>query len=193
MTSRHWMHVLCVFAIAFVAVGCGPQSIDEVKSMMKQPERPAALDHLNMWVGTWEGEATMTFPGIEGELKGRGTNTTEWSADKWILTETWEHAMDGIGPMKGTSLMWYDMGKEKFRIVGTDTMGLYGEGWMTYYPDTNCWEMEMYWHDPQRGKSYGKGHVKMVDENKMKWHFAEYDQMGLIKFMEMRGTSKRVR
>ena len=95
-------------AIAMLALlagglaGCQQPKMD-LAEMMKPPPRPAELDQLNMFVGTWEGTFEMTMPGVDKPLTGIGTDTYAWDAEKWVLTGHTDGMM-GKHKMAGTAL-----------------------------------------------------------------------------------------
>lgn len=60
----------------------------------------------------------------------------------------------------------------------------------THNEETNTWTPKTMSHGPD-GKMTMKGWVRNVDGDTMEWRWAEYAMGGLVKTMEMCGTSKR--
>ena len=64
--------------------GCMPSmSIEEMKAMM--PKRPAELDRLNVFAGTWVGTGEATMMGVDKVLKSTATSEGHWEGDNWYI------------------------------------------------------------------------------------------------------------
>lgn len=78
--------------------------------------------------------------------------------------------------------------------AGTSTavaeMGSTGAGTTKLDEETNSWTMRAASHGPH-GKTKAKGFMKTIDDDTMEWCWTEYAMGGLVKTMEMCGTSKR--
>ena len=105
MKRAHLMSFVLMAGCSALLVGCQP-SEEEMATMFNQPPRPAELDRLEAFVGTWKADVEVTMPGSDDVHTSSGQNTTRWAADKWMLTENWEHAMGKNDTMKGANLMW---------------------------------------------------------------------------------------
>lgn len=176
---------------SLMLVGCQP-SEEEMATMFKQPPRPAELDRLGAWVGTWKADVEVAMPGSDDVITSSGTNTTQWAADKWMLTESWEHDMGESDTMKGTSLMWWDKNSKKYRMSYTDNYGGHGTATMTHNEETGVWKIKGKAKDGKSGsKSTSKGTMKFINPSTIEWVWEEYDGTGLFKIITVTGTSKR--
>ena len=172
-------------------IGCQP-SQEEMATMFKQPPRPAELDRLEAFVGTWKADVEVTMAGSDEVHTSTGQNTTQWAADKWMLTENWEHDMGKTDTMKGVSLMWWDGNSKKYRMSFTDNYGGHGTGSMTYNEETGVWKFKSKSKDGKSGsKTIGKGTMKFVNPSTIEWFGEEYDGTGLFKIITLKGTSRR--
>ena len=191
MKRAQMMTLGLVSTCMVVLVGCQP-SVGEMAAMMKQPPRPAELDRLEAWVGTWKADVEVQMPGSDETQTGHGQNTTEWAADKWMLVENWEHDMGPDHTMKGASLMWWDKNSKKYRMAFTDNYGGHGSGTMTYNEETGVWKGKIRSKDGKTGSTtIGKWTSEFTNPSTVEWVWEEYDGTGLFKIIELKGTSKR--
>lgn len=135
-----------------------------------------------------EGEAKMA--GLDEPLKSSGTGEATWDGDGWFLVNRGDFTMDEFGEMHGLETWTYDTHKKVYRSTWVDSMGSVGTGISTYDEETNTWHMKATAHGPF-GKSKMKGQVKFVDADTAEYTWAEYAMGGLMKTMEMTGTSRR--
>ena len=80
------MPSLCSCALVLIAcsmVGC-QQGQSEMAAKMK-PERPAELDHLEMFVGEWEYTVEQRPAGSEEVKTASGVDTYRWACDRRVL------------------------------------------------------------------------------------------------------------
>ena len=169
-------------------VGCQQPNMEE---MMKAPARPAELDQLNTFVGTWEGTWEMTMKGCDKPMSGKGVDTFAWDADKWVMTEH-SSGMMGDNKMVGTGIWVWDGHEKLFRYISADNYGMLMKGTMCYDAKTETWHMKGKTCETIHGhESVGEGTLKMVDANTMEWQMSEWDALHLCKIMEMKGTSHR--
>lgn len=177
-------------AIALVGLsGCMPKmTVEEMKAMM--PERPAELDALNAFVGTWDFTGEMRMAGVDEVLTSSGTSELTWEGDKWYLVGHGVYSMPEFGDMKGMETWMYDAKAKKYRTLWVDSMGSLGVGTATRYKKTDTWTLKGTSYGPF-GKTTGKGTLKFADPNTMEWTWKDYAFGGLIKVSEMYGTSKR--
>lgn len=174
---------------AVVLTGCMPKmTLEDMKAMI--PQRPVELDKLNAFAGKWESTGESKMAGLDEVLKASGTNEARWEGDNWYLVSRGTFNMGDFGEMQGLETWTYDTHSKKYRSTWTDSMGSVGTGTSTYNEKTNTWHMKGTSHGPF-GKTTGKGQVKFIDENTMEWTWKEYAMGGLIKTMEMTGTSRR--
>ena len=62
------------------AVGCEQKKVS-MEEMMAPPPRPAELDQLDAFVGTWRGESDMVVAGNDETMTSEGESVVEWSID----------------------------------------------------------------------------------------------------------------
>ena len=190
MTARRGFSIALAVMAGVVLPGCMPKmSLEEMRSMM--PERPAELDKLNAFVGKWEttGKASMAML-EEGSVPVTGEGESKWDSSGWFVVGDFEFSMEGFDPMRGHETWTYDMHSKKFRSTWTDSMGSTGIGWATHNEEDNTWKMKATSHGPH-GKTMMTGTLKIVDEDTMEWCMTEHAMGGLMKTMEMCGTSTR--
>lgn len=187
MYRPHALAVVPTICALVVLSGCMPKmTIEQMKAEM--PKRPAELDRLNAFVGTWDFEGTATMAMLDEPLKSSGWATTEWDGDNWYLVSRGVYSLEGLGEMKAIETWTYDAHSKKYRSTWTDSMGAVGTGQSWYDEKNGTWHMRATSHGAY-GKTTMKGSVKLIDDNTMEWTWTEY--MGLMKTMEMTGTSKR--
>jgi len=183
---------LCALLVAMAGaglVGCAPKMDKETLQNMK-PERPAQLDMLNDFVGTWVGTSEATMCGMDETCKGSGTSTISWDLDNNILVESSEWTSDAMGTMKGRGVWSWDAKRNRFRMNWYDTWGSYGEGYAKVSDDGKTWTIKATSHSPM-GTTIGRGTMTFVDRNTMEMTWKEYCCGGLMKVFEMKGTSTR--
>lgn len=178
--------MLTVCGIVF-AGGCMPKmTIEEMKAEM--PKRPAELDRLNDFAGTWEFEGTAKFTFLDEALKTTGTSQGKWEGDGWYLVIHNAFNMCELGDMKSIETWTYDTHSKKYRSTWVDSMGSLSTGSTTYDEETRTWKMKARSYGPH-GKTTMKGTFKFIDDDTMEWCVTEH--AGLMKIVEMSGTGKR--
>ena len=165
-------------------------TVEEMKEMM--PERPAELDRLNAFAGSWEIEGTTKMAGVEEELKTTGYNEVTWQGDGWFLVNTWKFTMAGFDEMTGIETWMYDSHAKRYRSSWVDSTGSFGVGVNRYNKKTNTWHVKSTTYGPW-GKGTGKGKVWFTDDDTNHWEWTEYAMGGLMKTFEMKGTGRRVK
>jgi hypothetical protein len=191
MTRISFAGVIVIALMAVVFVGCQQPKID-MSEMMKAPARPAELDHLEMLVGRWEGDAEMKVVGCDEVMTGEGVETVSWDADKWLLVSHFEYKMGDGDPMKGIGITRWDPKAKKYCGWSADNFGYTSIGSGTYDEATRTWHFKGKSHNPMTGeKSVGEGKAVMVDDDTQEWTWTEWDPWKLRKLMELKGTSHR--
>jgi hypothetical protein len=188
MIQRRHFSIGALAAVSMVLTGCMPSmTIEEMKTMM--PKRPAELDKLNAFAGEWVGTGEAKMMGIDEPIKTRATTEGHWEGNNWYLVVRGKYQMEGFDGMEAIETWSYDQHSKKYRNTWTDSMGSMGTG-VSWIDKKGVWQM--------RAKSHGawgpttmKGTLSMLDDNTMEWEWNEYAFFGLIKTMEMKGTSKR--
>lgn len=169
--------------------GCQRPDMEE---MMKAPQRPVQLDRLNAFVGTWEGEAEMTMPGTEEVYRSTATNTISWSVDNRYLMNEMEITMHNGEKMHAMELWTWDPQIKKYRQWWFDDWGGYGSSTVEYEADEDEWEAKGESHCMRTGHtSYDEMEMCFKDADSMEWTWTSGDALGLITYMEMKGTSRR--
>ncbi len=189
MTSNRSSCVALTITACMILPGCMPKmTIEEMQEMM--PKRPIELDKLNAFVGQWEfqGEADMAM--LDEPIPSTGTGESKWDDSRWFLVGDSVFKMQGFDDMRAHDTWTYDSHSKKYRSTWVDSMGSTGTGTAKYNEKTNTWTMRATSHG-SHGKMKMKGWVKIVDADTMEWCWTEYAMGGLMKTMEMRGTSKR--
>lgn len=175
-------------ALGLSLAGCQQPSLDE---MMVQPPRPAELDRLNAFVGTWECTSEAKMVGSGETMPGRGTSTVTWEADKWLLVERSDNTVGAENTKYASLCVWsWDAGARKYRVDFFDNFGGGGSGTATYDEAQQTWHMAVKTnYGGQSGWSVGT--ARFTDPNTMQWEHAEWDSLKLTKYLEMKGTSHR--
>jgi hypothetical protein len=187
MIQRSVRVLVLALGAAVLLTGCAPKmTMEDLKA--KMPKRPAELDKLNAFVGTWDAEGECKMTGLEETLKVTGTSEIKWADNNWYLVEHGTFKMGDLDEMQGAGAWTYDTHAKKYRNIWVDTTGSMGAGKARYDEKTDTWHFCGTSHGPW-GKTWGKGHMKFVDEKTMEWSFTEYS--GLCKTMEMTGTSRK--
>ena len=188
MTSLKRSCVLLCALGAVGLVGCGPKMDKDAMQSMK-PERPAQLTMLDRFVGEWKGTGEMTMAGSDEVMHSTGTSKMSWGLDKMVLIENSEYKM-GDDTMMGMGTWTWDKKHNRFHTTWVDSWGSYGSGYAKYNDDKDCWTMRGT-STGCMGTTTGKGTMKFLDNNTMEWTWSEYCCLGLMKVMEMKGTSTR--
>ncbi len=190
MTMRRTSVGAFACLVALAAIGCMPKmTVEDFKAM--RPQRPQELELLNAFVGTWQHTGTLNMPMLEdSELETGGSNEAKWGGDGWYLIDSGTFGMGELGEMKATALWAYDAKAKKFRTAWVDSMGGFGTGSVRYNKKTDTWHMRARSRTPH-GTTYGKGTTKFVSDNEAEWTWSESALFGLIKVMDMKGTTKR--
>ena len=177
MTRTRLLATTVIALTTIALIGCAEQKFDlQAMKDMEPPPRPAELDHLGMFVGTWEGTADMTMPGCDEVIKITGKNTTEWRYDKRFLVEESEMDLGEMGTMTSMSVSTWDPQAKKYRVWMFSNWGEADTGTMTYCEKSKTWYWRSQATNPMTGKvSYGKGHATSVDDDTMEWTWQEWD------------------
>lgn len=172
--------------------GCAPKlTTEDLKAM--RPARPAALDRLDAFVGSWSSEGTAEIIGMDEPVNVSGTSKTEWQGDKWYLVETSEFRMGDMEPAKAMSIWAYDDNRNRFRVHMVENMGSIGSGVMKYDERKNVWRMKSRGTGPM-GSTKGKGTIRFLDPNTMEWQWREYarwDVFNIFELAEFEGRATR--
>jgi len=168
------------------ATGCMSKNED------MRPQRSAELDRLNMMVGNWETTAETKIMGEDEAVKGSGKSISAWECDGWCLVERGQYDMGGdMGKMNGVAIWTWDPKAKKYRTFWADSMGSTAVGTGRYNEATKTWHMKGKGHGPM-GTTHARGTAKMIDDKTVEWCYKEgFGPFGMIKFMEMNGTSKK--
>lgn len=164
--------ILC--ALAGLYMGCS-QNQEMSPGDMKPPPRPAELDRLSMFLGSWQGESEMHTAGSDKPVKMTGTNRCEWACEQRFLMEHFTGKM-GEGPtFTGLGMWTWDTEDKKYRSWWFDSFGNVGTGEGTYDAATRTWTMAWQGMNPATGKpTYGTGTFKLPDDKTMEYDWKEW-------------------
>ncbi len=182
--------VLLAGCSAFL-IGCQP-SEEEMATMMNQPPRPAELEQLENFVGTWKADFEINVEDGDEVEANSGQITRQWAADKWMLVENWEHHIGDGNTMKGVTLTSWDRFAGKYRMMSTDNYGGRSEGTMVYDEEEKTWKAKAKGRDGMTGERVVEiWTAKFTDPSTIEWTWVQYDGLGLFKNVEATGTSRR--
>lgn len=170
---------LAVGLVAAIAAGCSQSKLDPANMAdMKPPPRPAELDRLDAWVGTWEGEGEMTMPGAEAGMKLTWTVTRSWEVDRRFLVERMTLKMSDDNETSFMGVWTWDAGAGEYRFWGFSGLGTTETGAATYDEDTQTWHIRSTGTNPMTGKpSYSAGTMKEVDNSTTTGTWNEWDNV----------------
>lgn len=189
MSHRTLGATLALACLGLGLTGCMPHmTVAQMKEQM--PKRPAELDRLNDFVGNWKADGEAKFAMLDEPLKVTGTSQIEWAGDRWYIVGRATMTMEHFGDTQALETWTYDMHDKKFRSTWVDSMGMTGTGESTRADKDGTWHMTATSYGPW-GKSTMTGSMRFTDPNTMEWSWVECQ--GLMKIMEMKGTSKRVK
>jgi hypothetical protein len=173
-------------------VGCQQSEFDMAEMAAVQKARPEELRKLDFLVGNWSTTMEGKMAGADEMMKGSGTGETMWALNDRYLVTTMTAEMGEMGSMVGREVWTYDPSIGKFRTWWFDDWGMTGEGKAWHDATTGVWHMKGHGYNTVDGrKTMMKGTMKPIDANTLEWTWSEYDSLGLIKFMDMTGVSKR--
>jgi hypothetical protein len=189
MTRARSLSLGLTALLTVVLVGCQQPSMED---MMKPPQRPAELDHLNMFVGQWDGSGEMTMPGADKPMTSKGHSNVRWAADGWALIEEYEETMGDGGTTKGLALWTWDPKGKKFHTIWLSSHGELSHGTAKYDAATRTWQMHGEDNNPYTGmRSIGEGTARFTDDNTMEWSYTAYGPWKMKKLFEMKGASHK--
>jgi hypothetical protein len=175
--------------VCVVLTGCMPKmTVADMKAQM--PKRPAELDRLNAFVGKWQGDGEMKFANMDEPLKFSGTSEMKWEGDKWYIVGHGVMKLVDFPETQGLETWTYDISAKKYRSFYVDSMGMSGMSEARFDEKTGTWHMISTSYSAW-GKSEMKGTCRFPNPDTMEWNMTEC--MGLMKIMDMHGTSKRVK
>ena len=158
---------------------------------MTPPPRPAALDRLEMWVGTWDNTGEMKA--CNGQvMKSHSSHDVKWDLNKTILIERYSGEMEGMGKFNSMGIYSYDYREKefKYRSIGENGETMHGD--LDYNENTGVWTMETKGYNPMMKMAVtGKGTFRFPDANTIEWTWKEWDGLHLGKLFEGHGTVKR--
>ena len=189
MTIRKGVCASLIGLMTLALLGCAPKmTIEQMKEM--KPVRPAALDKLNAFAGEWKGTATMTMAGLDQTLKSTGTSKSTWECDGWVLVEHGTMETEELGSYEMLGIWTYDPTWKVYRNHWYSSYGEVGEGTARFDEKTNTWKMKGTTKS-EWGTTHGKGTAKFVTDDKVDWSWTERAMLGLVKVMDMEGTTER--
>lgn len=178
-----------VIVIGFLtAGGCAAPSIDF--SRIQRPPRSSELDAYELFVGSWDWEATLSNAEAPDD-EWTGTAQWEWILDRRCLRGTMtsksqraSFAASGVwsrDPRSGKYIWWMfnDWGYPQYGSASYDEAH---RRWVMKYRSVGL----------DGTTSYGEYRITVVDNDTLEWQADEWaDVFHLFKKMEMRGTYRR--
>lgn len=180
------------FAIAILTMsGCAQQGFDIEQLKQRIPPRAEALDRLNMLLGAWETEGEVRFIGTKEVIHTRGTSVARWECDGRFLVDRSSYEMGPLGPMSGISVWGWDPQRKRYLMWWFDGFGESASGSASYSESTRTWRIRT------RGRSsicnvVNHGTIRMIDNDTLEWTWTQWDAWHILKYAEMKGTSRRV-
>lgn len=173
-----------------IAAGCADQNKKMDMSAMKPPPRPAELDKLDAWVGTWNSTAEMCMGGKTMKMSGK--STVAWDCDKHVLVERATQDMEGMGTSCSVILYGWDADKCDYKVAYFSSMGEGNMGHMKWDEKKGAFTMRAKGKNPMTHQTTTfEMEIRMPDSNTMNFCFAEWDGLHLKKMGEGKGTAKR--
>jgi hypothetical protein len=163
-------------------------------SAMKPPARPAELDRLEPWVGTWQSTGEMKMS--DGKtMHMTGTFTIGWECDRTVLVERMEETCDemkDMGKIYGLIVFTWDAHEKEYETAFFNNMSMSADGDMKYNEATKTWTMTGEGYNPMLGqKTHWIGKITMPDSSTMEWTWTTWDAWKMKKLEEGKGTAKR--
>jgi len=159
---------------------------------MAKPARPAELDRLNDWVGTWKNSGTMKMAGSDETMTMNGTNTVQWDIGQRYISERMSATDNKGNKFEGVGLWTYDPKIKKYRIWWFDDYGGASAGTATYNEGTRTWTFKGKNRNMPMGvTTTSVGKATWTDNRSMTWSHTEKAMMGMMKVMEANGTSTK--
>lgn len=191
-TCKHrgvWTILLAIPALC----GCQLPEINMAEIAANQRARPAELDQVAFMIGKWSTTMESKMMGSDEVMRGSGTSEVKWEVGNRFLVSRMHADMGGcMGTMEGVEVWTWDPSIKKFRTWWFDNWGMTGTGTATRDPMTNSWRFKGKGRNTLDGKvTVQKGTMTVVDDDTIKWTWAEYDALGIFKYFEMSGTNRR--
>lgn len=185
------MRPLIALTMAAALCGCEDKKMDMAD--MTAPPRPAELDRLNDFVGTWKGETKITmFNGKDQVMISEGVNHAEWCCDGRFMVEHFEGTFGEGQAMTGIGIWTWDEKAGKYRTWWFDSFGSASTGEAEYDEEDGEWELTGKGRNLITGDTTsGEGEIRVLGDNTLEYHFTEWDAWRLKKIMQMKGSSRR--
>ena len=183
---------LCVAALLLTGLGLVGCHKSGTAAKMQPPVRPAELDRLEAFIGSWQGTAEIRVPGSDKVVTGSGVNSVTWEADRWVLVERSEGMVGDDSRFAGLQVWVWDAKAGKYRTYYFDNAGGISEGTVKYDDTTATWHMKWTNRNTTTGeRTVGERTVRMPDDVTWEWDHTEWDGFKLVKSMEMKGVSRK--
>ena len=177
-------------AAAALLAGChAPGSA--AHSCLQRPSPPTELRQLDALAGSWETTGEVRLAVLDEPFQTRGSNRAEWTLDGRLLADYAALEMGPMGHVSGMSLWMFDSSIKRFRMSWFDSLGEVSEAIVRFDERTRTFHMRAV------GAKYGfrtsgRCRLRVVDSDTLEWTWKDYDSLGLIKFADMHGISRRV-
>ncbi len=169
-------------------VGCGEKNID--LSTMHRPDRAAALDAYDVFVGDWTWEAQM-LNATDDDKSWTGTASWSWTLDKRCLVGKMSAKSKSTSFSSEGIWSWHPT-KKKYIWWMFNDWGYPQQGRATFNENCNCWVMDYKSVGLDGTNSYGRYIVTIKDNDTLNWNMTEWaDPFHAYTKMELKGVYKR--
>lgn len=193
MTPRRLVSLGSACLALTLLFGC-QQNETTMQEAMKAPPRPAEMDMLGKWVGTWNGTGEMTMYTKEGPKPMNATYTEriEWICGNQFLLSRSDMNMGEGETMQMAAIFGWNKDEKEVHISEYMSNGDRSRSEMEYDKTAGLWKMEGHGKNPMTGQpTRSEGTMKMIDDNTIEWQFTMWDSWKINKVMEGKGTSKK--
>jgi hypothetical protein len=174
-----------VALVGLTAAGC-----QQAQTEMKV-ERPAELDHLDMFVGDWEFTAEKHAADSDKVETATGTDSYRWACNRWVLVDEWEGTAEGEH-FEGLMVWTWDPQWKKYRYWGFYPNGATDRGTATYDEEAKAWHFKGKSTNRLTGKTkVGEGTLKCEDEDTISIKACSWGPWKLKKLAEAKGELRR--
>ncbi len=155
---------------AAMSAGCMVKNID--LSRIAQPERAAALDAYDVFVGEWSWEAAVQNTDGPGKY-WQGQAKWQWTLGKRCLTGTLSAKSD-VATYNATGLWSWNPKTRAYEWSVFNDWGYTQHGSAKYDDAKRCWRMPFRGTGLDGTTSYGEHRMTVIDNDHLEWAFEEW-------------------
>lgn len=189
----HWLRPIAFIVACLVSgvAGCVPSmTLDEISAM--RPARAGELDALDVLAGDWETKGIAHFAGLDDVLQVSGRSSARWADDdRTHLVERSTTEIPGLNTLSGTMIWTWDPRARTFRIFRVDGYPVTGVGTARFDQANATWKLRVDARLPQLD-AVARGSIEVIDKDTLKWNWQEWDALGFVEIVNMKGFSRRV-